>query len=145
MRSQIFASVFLGAASLVAAAPLEARAPIDQVLLQNAAFVRADSNGNDNWDTLTYAGFDLTTTSGKLRCTANDFPTPSVPSNVYECSDASYSFQITERPAYGKYTFEISHEVEGQVLKGTTSVGCNGPIPLSCSQVGSNSLALTAA
>lgn len=114
MRSQIFAGLAL--AAVVAAAPLECRASDEPITIDNASFVREDSNSNDNWDTITFLGFDLTTPSGTVSCSANSFPNPSVPSNVYACANAAYSFQISSRPGYDLYAITVTHKVSDRYV-----------------------------
>ncbi|USP74812.1 uncharacterized protein yc1106_02086 [Curvularia clavata] len=146
MRSQIFAGLALGLAAVAAAAPMESRASDEQVTIDSAVFVRNDSNNNDNWDTITNAGLTLSTASGSVRCDADSFPDPSIPSKVYTCADSAYSFQISSRPGYDLYAITITHKVSDSVtLTGTANVGCNGPIPKSCFQVSSRQATLTAA
>ena len=125
---------------------MESRASDEQVSLTSVEIVRRDGNGNDNWDTITNVGLNLNTPSGSVRCDAESFPDPSIPSNVNACADPAYSFQITDRPGYGLYTFVISHEVSDSVtLTGSTQIGCNGPIPVLCDQDRGGSATLTAA
>ncbi|EMD92213.1 hypothetical protein COCC4DRAFT_129745 [Bipolaris maydis ATCC 48331] len=125
---------------------MESRASDEQVTINNAVFVRQDGNANDNWDTITSVSLSLTTPSGSVNCNASSFPDPSVPSNVYPCADSTYSFQISSRPGYDLYAITVTHKVSDSVtLTGTANVGCNGPIPMSCSQVGSRQATLTAA
>ena len=125
---------------------MESRASDEQITIDGAVFVRKDSNNNDNWDAITHVGLSLTTPSGSVRCDADSFPDPSVPSNVYTCADPTYSFQITSRPGYNIYAVTVTHKVSDNItLTGMTDVGCNGPIPMSCQQVGSRQGTLTAA
>ncbi|EUC40171.1 hypothetical protein COCMIDRAFT_41459 [Bipolaris oryzae ATCC 44560] len=146
MRSQFFAGLAFGIVAVVAGAPVESRASKEQITIDGAVFVRKDSNSNDNWDALTYVGLTLTTPSGPVSCNADTFPDPSVPSNVYACANPKYSFQITSRPGYDIYTVTVTHKVSDKTtLTGMIDVGCNGPIPMSCQQVGSRQGTLTAA
>ncbi|EUC27465.1 hypothetical protein COCCADRAFT_41811 [Bipolaris zeicola 26-R-13] len=146
MRSQVFAGLAFGIVAVAAGAPVESGASEEQITINNAVFVRKDSNGNDNWDAITHVGLTLTTPSGSVSCNADSFPDPSVPSNLYTCADPTYSFQITSRPGYDIYAITVTHKVSDSVtLTGMTDVGCNGPIPMSCQQVGSRQGTLTAA
>ena len=111
MRSQIFAGLALGVVTMVAGAPLESRASSEQITIDAGGLAREDTNGNDNWDTITGADFNLITSSGTVHCEAKTFPDPSIPSNVYTCDDSAYSFQISSRPGYGIYNLTISHIV----------------------------------
>jgi hypothetical protein len=109
MLSQVFTVLALGAATLVAGAPMEARTADEQVTVSNTQFARKDSNGNDNWDTVLGVGFDLATPSGSIRCAASDVDVPSI---KYVCSDVSYSFEISSRTGYNQYAFTIYHNAE---------------------------------
>ncbi|USP77058.1 hypothetical protein yc1106_04332 [Curvularia clavata] len=143
MRSQIFAGLAFGIVAVVAGASVESSASDEQVTIDSAIFVREDANGNDNWDAITHASLSLITSSGTVRC---DTDSPPVPSNVYACADPAYSFQITSRPGYNLYAITVTHKVSDSVtLAGKANVGCNGPIPMSCSQVGARQATLTAA
>jgi hypothetical protein len=109
MLSKVFTVLALGAATLVAGAPMEARTADEQVTVSNTQFARKDSNGNDNWDTLLGVSFDLATPSSSIHCAASG---PDVPSNKYVCSDPAYSFEISGRPGYDQYAFTIYHNSE---------------------------------
>ncbi|KAH8727370.1 hypothetical protein GQ44DRAFT_611868 [Phaeosphaeriaceae sp. PMI808] len=139
MLSQVFTVLALGAASLVAGAPMEARTADEQVTVSNTLFSRKDSNGNDNWDTVLGVAFDLATPSSSVRCSASNVEVPSI---KYVCSDLAYSFEISGRPGYNQYAFTIYHNSD-VTLSGETKVGCNGPIPSSCFQVRTSPATLT--
>jgi hypothetical protein len=109
MLSQVFTVLALGAATLVAGAPMEARTADEQVTISNTQFARKDSNGNDNWDTVLGVGFDLATPSSSIHCAASDVDVPSI---KYVCSDVAYSFEISGRPGYDQYAFTIYHNSE---------------------------------
>jgi hypothetical protein len=113
MRSQIFAGLAFGLAAMAAAAPAENSTSEEQVTIDAAVFVREDANRNDNWDSITSAGFSLVTSSGSIGCKTNGFPEPS---KVFKCADPAYSFEIVSRPGYNLYTVAVSHKVSDRYV-----------------------------
>ncbi|ORY01742.1 hypothetical protein BCR34DRAFT_667877 [Clohesyomyces aquaticus] len=117
-------------ATVATSTPLAPRATTEFVSMNLGLFSQTDSG-------LERIAFTLQTPSGDFHC---DGENPRAGSDrPYGCQNADYSWRLMSEGPYGwgPYTITVFHQLGTAVgLSGNMTVGCSGPMPKVCSQVG---------
>ncbi|PVH94912.1 hypothetical protein DM02DRAFT_675863 [Periconia macrospinosa] len=128
---------FLTLATLFAAtaiaSPLAARST-ELVSTSDAVIVR---NSDESVASISFT-LSLDSTGETTGCTTGADANPDVNDpKFYYCDKKEYFFRYNEQVGYARFKLALVHQTSAfGGLQGNMTIGCNGPLPKVCSQVG---------